>query len=222
MPHQRGKPRLIDNASLQLDLARQLAPKFWDFRSSQSASPLPSTSARDVCLTLFEYCCRCRVSAKRWKIAIMADQGNRPHRTTKPKKAHSGGPNPKAFAYSTPGKLHKQASRSHDVRSSSSSGRAMLTCAGQREAPPRPARRPPARRSAPNHRWRRWPSRRGQDYAHKVSHPSLHQTDPLISVGPDYSRDLETATPHLHRMSGRLARQHDRCRKGGGYRVAHD
>jgi ribosome biogenesis protein BMS1 len=47
----------------------------------------------------------------------MADQGNRPHRTTKPKKAHTGGPNPKAFAYATPGRLQKQAARSHDVHS---------------------------------------------------------------------------------------------------------
>ncbi|KAH8723626.1 hypothetical protein GQ44DRAFT_656123, partial [Phaeosphaeriaceae sp. PMI808] len=46
----------------------------------------------------------------------MADQGNRPHRTAKPKKAHTGGPNPKAFAYATPGRLQKQAARSHDVK----------------------------------------------------------------------------------------------------------
>ncbi|KAF2821126.1 DUF663-domain-containing protein [Ophiobolus disseminans] len=46
----------------------------------------------------------------------MADQSNRPHRTTKEKKPHSGGPNPKAFAYATPGKLHRQATRSHDVK----------------------------------------------------------------------------------------------------------
>lgn len=45
----------------------------------------------------------------------MADQANRAHRKTKEKKAHSGGPNPKAFAYATPGKLQKQAARSHDV-----------------------------------------------------------------------------------------------------------
>ncbi|KAF2034282.1 DUF663-domain-containing protein [Setomelanomma holmii] len=46
----------------------------------------------------------------------MADQGNRPHRTTKTKKAHSGGPNPKAFAFSAPGRLQKTAARSHDVK----------------------------------------------------------------------------------------------------------
>lgn len=46
----------------------------------------------------------------------MADQGNRPHRTTKEKKAHTGGPNPKAFAYAAPGRLQKTAARSHDVR----------------------------------------------------------------------------------------------------------
>ncbi|MCJ1444085.1 MAG: Glycoside hydrolase 2 (Mannanase, beta-galactosidase) [Stictis urceolatum] len=43
-------------------------------------------------------------------------QANRPHRKTKEKKHASGGPNPKAFAYSNPGKLHKQAVRSHDVK----------------------------------------------------------------------------------------------------------
>jgi hypothetical protein len=45
-----------------------------------------------------------------------ADQSNRPHRKTKEKKAaHSGAPNPKAFAFATPGRLQKQAARSHDV-----------------------------------------------------------------------------------------------------------
>jgi hypothetical protein len=152
----------------------------------------------------------------------MADQGNRPHRTTKPKKAHSGGPNPKAFAYATPGKLHKQASRSHDVRTPFNSDRAMLTEIGQREAPPRSACRPPARRSSSDHRRRRWPARRRQDYAHKVSHPSLHQADPLIPIRPHHSRDLETATPHLYGMSGRLAREHDRCCESSGHCTAHD
>ncbi|KAF1850736.1 DUF663-domain-containing protein [Cucurbitaria berberidis CBS 394.84] len=47
----------------------------------------------------------------------MADtQANRPHRATKEKKPHSGGPNPKAFAYSAPGKLRKQAARSTEVK----------------------------------------------------------------------------------------------------------
>jgi hypothetical protein len=152
----------------------------------------------------------------------MADQGNRPHRTTKEKKAHTGGPNPKAFAYATPGKLHRQAARSHDVLSPFDSDKSILTCTGQREAPPRPSRRPPARRGTPDHRRCRWPTRCWQDHPHKVSHPSLHQTDPLYSVGTSHSRHLETATPHLHRMSCRLARQHDRRRKGGGYRFTHD
>jgi len=68
------------------------------------------------------------------------DQSNKPHRTpreTKKSKKHSGGemfcllhskisvanrltiakkgPNPKAFAFANPGKLAKQAKRSHDV-----------------------------------------------------------------------------------------------------------
>ncbi|KAK8217273.1 Glycoside hydrolase 2 (Mannanase, beta-galactosidase) [Zalaria obscura] len=47
----------------------------------------------------------------------MADnQANRPHRAPKEKKAHSGGPNPKAFAFAKPGKLQKAAVRSHDVK----------------------------------------------------------------------------------------------------------
>ncbi|KAK5143579.1 hypothetical protein LTR04_001850 [Oleoguttula sp. CCFEE 6159] len=64
----------------------------------------------------------------------MADnQAHQPHRKTKEKKAHSGGqselrsehaqqdtdfpgPNPKAFAYANPGRLQKQAARSHDVK----------------------------------------------------------------------------------------------------------
>ncbi|TIA57573.1 putative ribosome biogenesis protein [Aureobasidium pullulans] len=45
------------------------------------------------------------------------NQTNRPHRATKEKKAaHTGDRNPKAFAFSRPGKLQKQAARSHDVK----------------------------------------------------------------------------------------------------------
>ncbi|MCJ1340733.1 Glycoside hydrolase 2 (Mannanase, beta-galactosidase) [Bachmanniomyces sp. S44760] len=46
----------------------------------------------------------------------MDAQANRPHRKTKEKKKHTGGPNPKAFAYASPGRLQKQAARSHDVK----------------------------------------------------------------------------------------------------------
>ncbi|KAF8477074.1 hypothetical protein BDZ91DRAFT_778247 [Kalaharituber pfeilii] len=48
----------------------------------------------------------------------MEQQSNRPHRKSKEKKdkKHSGGPNPKAFAFANPGKLQKQAARSHDVK----------------------------------------------------------------------------------------------------------
>jgi ribosome biogenesis protein BMS1 len=47
----------------------------------------------------------------------MADnQSNRPHRPGKEKKAHTGGPNPKAFAYAAPGRLKKQAARSTEVK----------------------------------------------------------------------------------------------------------
>jgi hypothetical protein len=46
----------------------------------------------------------------------MADnQGNRPHRPNKEKKAHTGGKNPKAFAFNAPGKLKKAAARSTEV-----------------------------------------------------------------------------------------------------------
>ncbi|KAL8741554.1 MAG: hypothetical protein Q9190_005855, partial [Brigantiaea leucoxantha] len=46
----------------------------------------------------------------------MEDQANRPHRKTKAKKKHVGDKNPKAFAYANPGKLAKQAARSHEVK----------------------------------------------------------------------------------------------------------
>ena len=47
----------------------------------------------------------------------MADQqANRPHRKGKEKKAPTGGPNPKAFAFNAPGRLAKQGARSQDVR----------------------------------------------------------------------------------------------------------
>ncbi|KAK6346767.1 Glycoside hydrolase 2 (Mannanase, beta-galactosidase) [Orbilia brochopaga] len=48
------------------------------------------------------------------------DQANTPHRPSKTKgkkkSKHTGGPNPKAFAFANPGKLAKQARRSHDVK----------------------------------------------------------------------------------------------------------
>ncbi|KZF23504.1 ribosome biogenesis protein BMS1 [Xylona heveae TC161] len=50
----------------------------------------------------------------------MEDQANRPHRKSKSKDKkqpqQSGQQNPKAFAYANPGKLQKQAARSHDVK----------------------------------------------------------------------------------------------------------
>ncbi|KAL8761388.1 MAG: hypothetical protein Q9184_002483 [Pyrenodesmia sp. 2 TL-2023] len=46
----------------------------------------------------------------------MEDQANRPHRPAKVKKKHTGDKNPKAFAYANPGKLQKQAARSHDIK----------------------------------------------------------------------------------------------------------
>ena len=45
------------------------------------------------------------------------EQTHRAHRVSKPKKKKDHGqPNPKAFAYAAPGRLAKQAARSHDVR----------------------------------------------------------------------------------------------------------
>ncbi|KAL6719963.1 Glycoside hydrolase 2 (Mannanase, beta-galactosidase) [Lecanora helva] len=46
----------------------------------------------------------------------MEDQTNRAHRKTKEKKKHTGDRNPKAFAYANPGRLAKQAVRSHDLK----------------------------------------------------------------------------------------------------------
>ena len=46
----------------------------------------------------------------------MADaQSNRPHRPKKEKKPHTGDKNPKAFAFSAPGKLKRNAARSTEV-----------------------------------------------------------------------------------------------------------
>ncbi|KAI1339492.1 hypothetical protein F5Y15DRAFT_382705 [Xylariaceae sp. FL0016] len=46
----------------------------------------------------------------------MEDQAHKPHRKAKEKKKNTGDHNPKAFAVSNPGKLQRQAARSHDIR----------------------------------------------------------------------------------------------------------
>ncbi|ORY64873.1 AARP2CN domain-containing protein [Pseudomassariella vexata] len=47
----------------------------------------------------------------------MDDQSHKAHRKAKDKKKpHTGERNPKAFAYSNPGKLHRAAARSHDIK----------------------------------------------------------------------------------------------------------
>ncbi|KAI1083653.1 DUF663-domain-containing protein [Whalleya microplaca] len=48
----------------------------------------------------------------------MDDQSHKPHRKSKEKKKqqHTGDHNPKAFAFSNPGKLHRAAARSHDIK----------------------------------------------------------------------------------------------------------
>ncbi|KAI9890180.1 MAG: Glycoside hydrolase 2 (Mannanase, beta-galactosidase) [Vezdaea aestivalis] len=46
----------------------------------------------------------------------MENQANKPHRKGKEKKANQSGHNAKAFAFASPGRLQKQASRSHDIK----------------------------------------------------------------------------------------------------------
>jgi ribosome biogenesis protein BMS1 len=46
----------------------------------------------------------------------MDSQSHKPHRKAKEKKQHSGERNPKAFAFSNPGKLARQAARSGDIK----------------------------------------------------------------------------------------------------------
>ncbi|KAL1851653.1 hypothetical protein VTK73DRAFT_9389 [Phialemonium thermophilum] len=46
----------------------------------------------------------------------MEAQQHKAHRKPKEKKKHSGGPNPKAFAFANPGKLARTAARSHDIK----------------------------------------------------------------------------------------------------------
>ncbi|KAI0014225.1 DUF663-domain-containing protein [Xylariaceae sp. FL0662B] len=46
----------------------------------------------------------------------MEEQSHKPHRKSKEKKKHTGDRNPKAFAFSNPGKLQRAAARSHDIK----------------------------------------------------------------------------------------------------------
>ncbi|KAI5861874.1 DUF663-domain-containing protein [Durotheca rogersii] len=46
----------------------------------------------------------------------MEEQSHKPHRKSKEKKKHVGDRNPKAFAFSNPGKLQRAAARSHDIK----------------------------------------------------------------------------------------------------------
>ncbi|KAL7627392.1 Glycoside hydrolase 2 (Mannanase, beta-galactosidase) [Parahypoxylon ruwenzoriense] len=46
----------------------------------------------------------------------MEQQSHKPHRKSKEKKKHTGDRNPKAFAFSNPGKLQRAAARSHDIK----------------------------------------------------------------------------------------------------------
>jgi hypothetical protein len=153
----------------------------------------------------------------------MADQANRPHRKGKEKKPHSGGPNPKAFAFATPGKLQKQAARSHDVWVLVTPVRdSLLTNTEKRKTPPCTARRPSSRRSPSDYCRRRWPSRSRKNDPYKVSDQTIHEADTFYADGPSHSCNVKAATTHVHRMSGRFTREHDRYRKGGGHCAVND
>lgn len=89
------------------------------------------------------------------------------------------------------------------------SGQAKLIEAGQRKAPPCAARRPFARGSTPHYRRRGWTARCRQNNPHQELDPAIHQADAVHADRPPHSRDLEAATPYLHGMPRRLARQHD-------------
>ena len=114
---------LIDSregASLPAALARPLVSKFW--RMVFEALP-QRRKPRALLLSCnfganLVHCYSEKRSWSRTHIAVanMADsQANRPHRPGKEKKAHSGGPNPKAFAFNAPGRLARQGARSGDV-----------------------------------------------------------------------------------------------------------
>lgn len=155
----------------------------------------------------------------------MADQqSNRPHRPKKEKKPQTADRNPKAFAFSAPGKLKKAAARSTEVCDTSAlfAHHTRLTSPGQRKAPPRPARRPPPRRSAPNHCRCRRSSRCGKNYTHQELDQAIHQADAFHAHRSPHSRYLEAPAPHLHRMPRRLPRQHDRHRKSSRHMPVDD
>lgn len=152
----------------------------------------------------------------------MADQANRVHRKTKEKKPHSGGPNPKAFAYATPGKLQRQAARSQDVWDSCPCTCTVLTSLGQRKTPPCPARRPSPRRSASRHRRRRWPSRCWKNHTDQIPDSAIHEADAVLADRTTHCCHIEAKTSYVYRMSGRFVSEHDRYCEGGGYCAADD
>ena len=162
-------------------------------------------------------------------ITSMEDQANRPHRKAKVKKKHTGGKetrdhnepqctdfftdkNPKAFAYANPGKLQKQATRSHDACSLTLSHHLqhLMNPTGQRKAPPCSSRRSPPCRTSPYHRCGRWSSRRWENHSHQISHQAVHQTYPLPPCWSSYRGHIQTTTSDVPRMPLRLPRLHDR------------
>lgn len=120
--------------------------------------------------------------------------------------------NPKAFAFANPGKLQKQATRSHDACSLILSHymQCLMNPTGQRKAPPCSSRRSPPCRTSPYHRCSRWSSRRWENHSHQVSHQAVHKTCPLSPRWSSYRGHIQTTTSNVPRMPLRLPRLHDR------------
>lgn len=120
--------------------------------------------------------------SSRWRInrtALIGRPRRRRRRSTKqvrsqfvfaPKRADQRGKNPKAFGFANPGRLAKQAVRSHDVWGLPllSFQQTLTIVLDQRKAPPCPSCRPPPRRSSPNHCRCGWTSWSGQNYSHQI------------------------------------------------------
>lgn len=162
------------------------------------------------------------------------------------------GANPKAFAFSNPGKLNKQAARSHDVCSSNFEIVApkliWISALGQREeiacAPGGShARRGSAhgRRDCRAPRCKSWHdsmrlifehcisnswfvhARIGrQDNSREVASPSLYEADTQLTSGSAHRRDIQEEAPHVSRMPVRFSCGHDRCGQNRRYRSSHD
>ncbi len=111
--------------------------------------------------------------------------------------------NPKAFAYANPGKLQKQATRSHDACSFILSHHLqhLMNTTGQRKAPPCSSRRSPPCRTSSYHRCGRWSSRSWENHSHQISHQAVHQTYSLPPCWSSYRGHIQTPTSNVPRMS---------------------